>query len=50
MKAFWNNIQSSITIGGHTGYYSVNEETFIIEKDLERIGDQMVTSVGEVCE
>ena len=28
----------------------MNEETFLLEKDLERVGDQMVTHVGEVCE
>ena len=50
VQAFWHRIQSSIEKGGHTGYYSVNEETFLLEKDLERVGDQMVTHAGEVCE
>jgi len=50
VRAFWHKIESQIEKGGHTGYYSVNEETFLLEKDLERVGDQMVTNVGEVCE
>ena len=37
VEKFWNLLKSKnyITSGGkHTGYYSVNEETFIMEKDL----------------
>jgi methionyl-tRNA synthetase len=36
VKAYWSKLVSRGVIkeGKHTGYYSVNEESFIAEKDL----------------
>lgn len=34
----------------HTGFYSTNEETFVMEKDLINEEGQFKTQAGEVCE
>lgn len=41
-----------IQTGQHTGYYSTNEETFFVEKDLlkDEQGNLTVPHSGEVCE
>lgn len=38
-----------ITLGKHTGYYSVNEETFMMEKDLiwDEASKSYKTQLGE---
>lgn len=48
MKAFWNRLldQGYIKEGKHQGYYSVNEESFISEKDLIKDKDQNFTTVA----
>lgn len=42
---FWNVLNSHkvISLGSHTGYYSTNDETFVMEKDLIKEGDQFKT-------
>ena len=37
---FWKLLDSNkaITLGSHTGYYSTNDETFVMEKDLIKEG------------
>jgi methionyl-tRNA synthetase len=37
VSKMWNILKENgfIKKGHHTGYYSVNEETFVMEKDLE---------------
>lgn len=49
---FWNVLKDNDAIGtgNHSGYYSTNEETFFMSKDLEQKGDDYFTSVGEKCE
>ena len=53
VEAFWNRLleQGYIKEGKHQGYYSVNEESFIAEKDLLKDKDQnFVTEAGERVE
>jgi methionyl-tRNA synthetase len=33
----------AISLGSHTGFYSTNEETFVMEKDLIKEEDQFKT-------
>jgi methionyl-tRNA synthetase len=47
---FWDSIKSSIGMGSHSGFYSTNEETFFVEKDLTKDGDDYRTPAGEICE
>ncbi len=37
-------------MGTHTGFYSTNEETFVVEKDLIKDGQQFKMATGEICE
>lgn len=54
MKAFWNKLieHGHIKTGKHEGYYSVNEESFIAEKDLVKEEDtgHFKTESGEKVE
>lgn len=47
----WGQLKDKdlITLGKHQGYYSVNEETFMMEKDLiwDKASDSYKTQVGE---
>lgn len=47
----WKQLKSKgfITEGEHSGYYSVNEETFFVEKDLifDKEKDSYKTELGE---
>jgi methionyl-tRNA synthetase len=51
---FWQLLRERgfIKQGQHTGYYSTNEETFFVEKDLVKDdnGNLTVPHSGEVCE
>ena len=42
---FWSvlNTNKAISLGSHTGFYSTNDETFVMEKDLIKDGDQFKT-------
>lgn len=50
----WEKLKSNgyIVKGKHRGYYSTNEETFFMEKDLEKDtdGNMVVPGTGEKCE
>jgi methionyl-tRNA synthetase len=50
----WNLLKNKgyITTGEHTGFYSVNEETFFVEKDLVFDKEKQVykTEMGEIVE
>ena len=54
VQALWDKLlkNGAIIKGGHSGYYSTNEETFFPEKDLEKSedGQMMVPGSGEICE
>jgi methionyl-tRNA synthetase len=39
VSEFWNALSHRITEGSHAGFYSTNEETFVMEKDLIREGN-----------
>ena len=50
----WTTLQEKgyIVKGQHKGFYSTNEETFFMEKDLlkDQYGNMVVPHSGEVCE
>ena len=50
----WQKLKDNgyIVKGQHQGFYSTNEETFFMEKDLEKDsnGNMIVPHTGEVCE
>lgn len=55
VQHLWRQLQSrdALTLGSHTGFYSTNEETFFVEKDLvkdEATGKMIYAVTGEVCE
>jgi methionyl-tRNA synthetase len=54
VERFWQKLsdRGCIKQGQHTGYYSTNEETFFMEKDLlkDDKGNLCVPHSGEVCE
>ena len=52
VQSFWNklNENKAISLGSHTGFYSTNDETFVVEKDLIKEGEHFKTQAGEVCE
>ena len=54
VEAFWSQLKPQIKIGTHTGFYSTNEETFMMEKDLikqeEGGAGKLKTAAGEICE
>jgi methionyl-tRNA synthetase len=52
VQHFWSKLKDRgyIKEGKHQGYYSVNEESFIPEKDLIKVGDNYTTESGEKVE
>ena len=54
VRNMWQKLKSNgyIEKGVHQGFYSTNEETFFMEKDLEKddLGNMIVPHTGEVCE
>ena len=50
----WEKLRSNgyIVKGQHRGFYSTNEETFFMEKDLDKDldGNMIVPHSGEICE
>ncbi len=45
MLNFWKvlDAEKAISLGTHMGLYSINDETFVMEKDLIKDGDQFKT-------
>jgi methionyl-tRNA synthetase len=53
VESIWKNLarpNGPLVSGKHEGYYSTNEETFFMEKDLEHKDGHFYTNAGEKCE
>lgn len=50
VQRFWGELKGSIGKGTHTGLYSTNEETFVVEKDLNKCDQGFRTQAGELVE